>query len=244
VAILDYDGLVNGERIKACSDSARLAFPYFLAAANTCSRFELDFARLCHIFQNFKKPFKEEQIAEFIKEYTDEYLLFTYAAEDGSYWGQIDTKWLPTYQKEADKKTPAPDPAEYARWQEKYAEKKRALSSKKFAALTQAAKSPRSSNGGNGHNEKRGSRIPEDFAVTQGHRDLAAKEQLPNPDTEIAKFKDYWKSQPGAKGVKLDWNATFNNWLRNALGYSQRPKVKNEKPVSAKAQMEKVLGSQ
>lgn len=29
-------------------------------------------------------------------------------------------------------------------------------------------------------------------------------------------FRDYWKSQPGAKGVKLDWFATWRNWCRRA----------------------------
>lgn len=28
-------------------------------------------------------------------------------------------------------------------------------------------------------------------------------------------FRDYWLSQPGSKGVKLDWDATWRNWVRN-----------------------------
>ena len=28
-------------------------------------------------------------------------------------------------------------------------------------------------------------------------------------------FRDYWRAVPGAKGRKLDWQATFRNWLRN-----------------------------
>ena len=35
------------------------------------------------------------------------------------------------------------------------------------------------------------------------------------------KFKDYWISQPGQKGVKLDWFATWRNWVRN----TNAPKV-------------------
>lgn len=35
-------------------------------------------------------------------------------------------------------------------------------------------------------------------------------------------FRDYWLSQPGAKGVKLDWDATWRNWVRNQKqGYKQ-----------------------
>ncbi|WP_207207357.1 hypothetical protein [Xylanimonas protaetiae] len=29
-----------------------------------------------------------------------------------------------------------------------------------------------------------------------------------------AAFIDYWRAQPGQKGVKLDWVATWRNWLR------------------------------
>lgn len=33
---------------------------------------------------------------------------------------------------------------------------------------------------------------------------------------EIAdSFRDYWVSVPGAKGRKLDWSATWRNWIRN-----------------------------
>lgn len=36
-----------------------------------------------------------------------------------------------------------------------------------------------------------------------------------NPGETIARFKDYWIAQPGQKGRKLDWSATWRNWVRN-----------------------------
>lgn len=33
---------------------------------------------------------------------------------------------------------------------------------------------------------------------------------------ELAKFLDYWRSVPGAKGRKVDWDATWRNWMRRA----------------------------
>lgn len=33
---------------------------------------------------------------------------------------------------------------------------------------------------------------------------------------ELAKFRDYWRAVPGQKGTKLDWDATWRNWLRTA----------------------------
>lgn len=35
-------------------------------------------------------------------------------------------------------------------------------------------------------------------------------------DRELSKFRDYWISKPGQGGVKLDWSATWRNWIRSA----------------------------
>ena len=32
--------------------------------------------------------------------------------------------------------------------------------------------------------------------------------------TTLDKFRDYWRAQPGAKGRKTDWQATWRNWCR------------------------------
>jgi len=36
-----------------------------------------------------------------------------------------------------------------------------------------------------------------------------------NPATTFERFSDYWTAQPGAKGRKTDWLATWRNWCRN-----------------------------
>ena len=33
---------------------------------------------------------------------------------------------------------------------------------------------------------------------------------------QFARFCDYWKAQPGSKGRKVDWQATWRNWLRRS----------------------------
>lgn len=64
---------------------------------------------------------------------------------------------------------------------------------------------------------RRGTRIPDDFAVTD---DMAAwgRREFPHIDgrrqTEL--FVDHWRAQPGQRGVKLDWVATWRNWIRKA----------------------------
>ena len=63
---------------------------------------------------------------------------------------------------------------------------------------------------------KRGERIPEDFPTDDDL--LWATQEFPSVDHnhESAKFRDYWISVPGQKGCKLDWPATWRNWIRRA----------------------------
>jgi hypothetical protein len=67
--------------------------------------------------------------------------------------------------------------------------------------------------------EKRGARatrLPTDWAPSEPLFAWASKER-PDLDiaTTIAKFRDYWQAKPGRGGTKLDWDATFRNWVRD-----------------------------
>ena len=62
-------------------------------------------------------------------------------------------------------------------------------------------------------------RLPVNFAVTDEIRQWASDERLPSPDDHIGAFRDYWNAMPGAKAKKLDWPATFRNWLRRTVEY-------------------------
>jgi len=44
---------------------------------------------------------------------------------------------------------------------------------------------------------------------------------------EMQKFCDYWHAQPGQKGVKLDWPATWRNWVRRVLETKEREEKRN-----------------
>jgi hypothetical protein len=65
--------------------------------------------------------------------------------------------------------------------------------------------------------QTRGTRIPDPFPVTDEMISWAQTE-TPNIDwaAETRKFKDHWLAQPGQRGVKLNWNAVWRNWLRKA----------------------------
>lgn len=51
-------------------------------------------------------------------------------------------------------------------------------------------------------------------------------------EIELAKFRDYWKSVAGQKGVKRDWDATWRNWLRNSKQWNGNLNGKNIAPES------------
>ncbi len=65
-------------------------------------------------------------------------------------------------------------------------------------------------------NKQRGSRLANDFSFPIEWEQFC-KEQRPelHPTRTFDQFKDYWVSQAGQKGVKLDWFATWRNWVRN-----------------------------
>ena len=64
---------------------------------------------------------------------------------------------------------------------------------------------------------QRGSRLPHDWVLTKSLGEWAQSER---PDLNIRQtaeqFRDYWIAQAGQKGVKLDWAATWRNWVRNS----------------------------
>ena len=70
---------------------------------------------------------------------------------------------------------------------------------------------------------KRGTRIPDDFAVTP---DMVAwaREHTPDVDGRRAteSFMDYWRGRTGKDATKLDWTATWRNWLRREQERAER----------------------
>lgn len=87
----------------------------------------------------------------------------------------------------------------------------------------------------------RGTRLPADWVP----------ESWPGPDDdprtvltlelqELPKFRDYWISQPGQKGVKADWNATWRNWIRKAVEYAESRGYSRQGPAKPTSAVERV----
>ena len=73
-------------------------------------------------------------------------------------------------------------------------------------------------------NNKRGSRLAQDWFLSKSMGEWATQER---PDLDVRQvaeqFKDYWAAQAGQKGVKLDWDATWRNWVRNTKAVKPNP---------------------
>lgn len=62
----------------------------------------------------------------------------------------------------------------------------------------------------------RGSRLPDGWFPPEADWRTASEALGPDADGELEKFRDHWRAAPGQRGVKLDWNATWRNWVRRA----------------------------
>jgi len=68
--------------------------------------------------------------------------------------------------------------------------------------------------------QKRGCRIPDDFEPDQKQIQFALSRGMSDDeiDDELQKFKNYWLAKTGANATKLNWQLTFNSWIRNWKG--------------------------
>lgn len=74
----------------------------------------------------------------------------------------------------------------------------------------------KSSIGQSAPSAKRGTRLTPDWIPPKDWFDFCEQER---PDLDSAevynKFHDHWTAKPGKDGVKLDWFATWRNWVRS-----------------------------
>lgn len=67
--------------------------------------------------------------------------------------------------------------------------------------------------------DPKGSRLSEDWFLPRDWGAWAVQEGLTIPEVreQAARFADYWRGVPGAKGRKADWQATWRNWIRRVI---------------------------
>lgn len=64
-------------------------------------------------------------------------------------------------------------------------------------------------------NNRRGSRLDPNFLLPEEWCSFCIKTRPELSAFDVwEQFRDYWIAQPGQKGVKTDWEATWRNWVR------------------------------
>lgn len=66
----------------------------------------------------------------------------------------------------------------------------------------------------------RATRVPDDFVPSPSTLEHF-RSQGWDPLPSVAEFLDHWRAVPGAKGVKLDWEATFRNRMRDLIAWGR-----------------------
>ena len=70
----------------------------------------------------------------------------------------------------------------------------------------------------------RGARIPDGWQPDQALADWTrANAPAAANALEVERFRDYWAAQPGTKGRKADWAATWRNWARRCQEQHTQP---------------------
>lgn len=65
----------------------------------------------------------------------------------------------------------------------------------------------------------RGTRLPEGWALSAEGRAYARAQGMADEaiDREAERFANYWHARAGPQAVKLDWEATWRNWILKAI---------------------------
>lgn len=132
MAIIDPKGLFNGDRLLACSDKARLYWPYLFLGCNGYGRLELSYTSIIsQIFVNFRNPPNESELWQIFSEYAENCLVILYEA-NGTWWAQFSTseKFLPKFKTRRDEISPDPPTGLLQKFDEDYVAWKKARSFK------------------------------------------------------------------------------------------------------------------
>lgn len=87
-------------------------------------------------------------------------------------------------------------------------------------------------------------RLPADWTPSDDDINFCITERKDlTPSVVADRFRDYWVAQPGAKGRKLDWPATWRNWVRNEKLISQPYAAKSQYQIAHEATARAIFGT-
>jgi uncharacterized protein YdaU (DUF1376 family) len=89
--------------------------------------------------------------------------------------------------------------------------------------------------------KKKATRIPDDFELTPGRRQIAVDEGI-DPERTFTKFCNFWIAKGGKDACKVDWDRTWHNWCmeesRRAAGSNGAQSRKPFIPAPTTAELE------
>jgi hypothetical protein len=85
--------------------------------------------------------------------------------------------------------------------------------------------------------QNRGTRIAGDWTLSEADRAFAKAEGFSDWEIqrEVQKFRDYWTACAGSKGVKLDWPATWRQWIRSGAERAGKTPARSANAPAANA---------
>lgn len=92
---------------------------------------------------------------------------------------------------------------------------------------------------------QRGSRLPADFVLPEDWIGFCQQYRKDlNPHQVFDGFKDFWISKAGSGGVKLDWTATWRNWVRSQSAPKQNQSFAERDELAKRKKWEEMTGRQ
>jgi hypothetical protein len=110
-----------------------------------------------------------------------------------------------------------------------------ALTQQQHSANTQKEQGNKETREAKASQAKRGTRLSDDWFLPKSYGEWAVSEgyDVDAIREQAACFKDYWIGVPGQRGVKLDWEATWRNWMRRSAKASPKRSKGDERLAAA-----------
>lgn len=211
------DGILTSERINMLSPNAELFYRRLMSVADDHGRFSGNLTLLRASCYPLKlDSVKEDSIKKHLAECVDAGLIVPYTVAAKPYIVMVD------FGQRIQAKSKFPEPpsgfqdstVDHGEAPEKTALDGGVVVVEKEQVGAPPAAPPPADPDAKG--DKRASRLPDDWTLPAEWATWARQERPDlNPVDTAARFADHWHAKPGKDGRKLDWLATWRNWVRN-----------------------------
>jgi hypothetical protein len=119
MVVIHEKGLLEGKRLRRCTPTARLFWPYLYCMSNGLCRLELDYELLADKLLNFRDMAPDaDQVAQLFADYKKNHLIYTYQCND-QLWGQwdfVEASDIKKFLTKDEQRSPEPPEPAYSNW--------------------------------------------------------------------------------------------------------------------------------